>query len=340
MDLNWLYERGLKGLEREIGEVFSSFIDGAEPDVIHAHNLNYFSEHHGRILERIAGERDIPLVLTAHNAWDDNTFLDLTLDIKWDRIIAVSEFIRRELTGVGVPEDKVVTVHHGIDLQRFKEAQVGLRDRYPQLEDKRIIFHPARMGLAKGCDVAVKALRIIKEEFPDVLLVFTGTKNIIDWGATQQKDIAYVLHLIRRLGVEDNVFANVFSFEEIVGLYKASEFSIYPSSFEEPFGLTMLESMACGRPMIVTDSGGMPEVVKDGVNGFVIGKKNYQELAQRCSQLLKDGELRKELGERGRKIVEERFTDERMVKDTLRVYEETIEYIARREERKYHPVLA
>jgi len=82
-------------------------------------------------------------------------------------------------------------------------------------------------------------------------------------------------------------------------------------------------------------------VIKDGVNGFVIGKKNYQELAQRCSQLLKDGELRKELGERGRKIVEEGFTDERMVKDTLRVYEETISgYTARKEERKHHPVLA
>jgi len=67
----------------------------------------------------------------------------------------------------------------------------------------------------------------------------------------------------------------------------------------------------------------MPEVIKDGVNGFLVETKDYEQLAQRCLQLLRDEKLKKKLGERGRKIAMERFTKERMVKDTLKVYEET-----------------
>lgn len=321
MDLNWLYERGVEGLEKELKDTFTSFIDETQPDIIHAHNMNYFSEPHAKILESVARDRKIPLVLTAHNAWDDDTFLELTLNVKWDKIIAVSNFIRKEFIGVGVPPEKIVTIHHGIDLRRFQN-DTHIFDKYPALEGRKIIFHPARMGMGKGCDVSVKALRIIKEEFPDALLIFTGTKNIIDWGSTQKGDIAYILHLIERLGVKDNVFADVFSSEEIVGLYKASEFSIYPSAFGEPFGLTMLESLACSKPMIVTRSGGMPEVIKDGVNGFIVGIKDYEQLAERCLQLLGDEELRKKLGKTGREIVEEKFTKEKMVENTLKVYEE------------------
>jgi glycosyltransferase involved in cell wall biosynthesis len=304
--------------------VFSSFIEESNPDIIHAHNMNYFSEPHARGLENIAAETGVPLVLTAHNEWSDDTFLKLTLSIKWDRIIAVSEFIRKEFIGVGVPPENVVTIHHGIDTERYKEADLNIFDKYPQLRDKRIIFHPARMGLAKGCDVAVKALRIIKEEFPDVLLFFGGTKNIIDWGSTQQKDIAFIYHLVKRLGVEDNVFSDIFSFDEGVALYEACEFSIYPSSFREPFGLTMLESMASGRPMIVTKSGGMPEVIKDGLNGFIVDVKDYEALAERCLELLRDDKLRKKIGDKGREIADENFTKERMVKDHQIFYENVI----------------
>jgi len=322
-DLNWLAKRGLDGLEKKISKTYNDFFDKIDPDIIHVHNMHYFSEPHTKILEEMSLHRDIPLILTAHNIWDDDTFLELTLDIKWDRIIAVSEFVRRELIGVGVPPEKVVTIHHGIDIQRFRKAKQNVLNKYPQLKDKRIILHPARMSLSKGCDVSVKALRIIKEEFPNILLVFTGTKNVIDWDTTKQKDIAYIFHLIKRLEVEDSVFANVFSYEEIVDLYRVSEFSIYPSTSREPFGLTMLESLASGKPMIVTKSGGMPEVIKDGVNGFLVETKDYEQLAQRCLQLLRDEKLKKKLGERGRKIAMERFTKERMVKDTLKVYEET-----------------
>ncbi|GAH75418.1 unnamed protein product, partial [marine sediment metagenome] len=106
MDLNWLYKRGLAGIEDRIKEAFSDFIEKAHPDIIHAHNMHYFSQAHAKTLEALARKRSIPLVLTAHNVWDDIVFLDLTLDIAWDAVIAVSEFIARELISVGLSKRK------------------------------------------------------------------------------------------------------------------------------------------------------------------------------------------------------------------------------------------
>ena len=115
MDLNWLSKRGLNGLLGEIEEVFRTFLKRTRPDVIHCHNMHYFSKPHTRTIARLSKEFGAPLVLTAHNVWDDNLFLDLTKNIKWDQIIAVSHFIKRELIGIGVPHKKITVVHHGID---------------------------------------------------------------------------------------------------------------------------------------------------------------------------------------------------------------------------------
>jgi glycosyltransferase involved in cell wall biosynthesis len=101
MDLNWLYQRGLENIEDKVEETFVSFLEKSRPDIIHAHNMHYFSQAHAKILEKLARKKGAPLVLTAHNVWDDIVFLDLTLDISWDAVIAVSEFIAKELISVG-----------------------------------------------------------------------------------------------------------------------------------------------------------------------------------------------------------------------------------------------
>ncbi|MFH1858374.1 MAG: glycosyltransferase family 4 protein, partial [Candidatus Omnitrophota bacterium] len=119
MDLNWLYRRGLKGLEEGLREVFRNFFNQAKPDLIHVHNMHYFSELHARLLEEEAKRRKIPLVLTVHNVWDDLLFVDLTRNVKWNHIISVSHFIKRELIGIGVDDQRITVIHHGIDVERY-----------------------------------------------------------------------------------------------------------------------------------------------------------------------------------------------------------------------------
>jgi len=322
MDLNWLSSRGVNGLEDEINKIFNEFIDETKPDILHAHNMHYFSKPHTRTLEDIAAKKGIPLVLTAHNSWDDNLFLDLTRNVDWKRIIAVSHFIKRELIGVGVDDRKISVIHHGIDEKLYKPGinTKKIMSKYPILKNKKVIFHPARMGLGKGCDVSIKALRLVKERYPDVVLILAGTKNIVDWGSTQQKDIAYMVNLVEFFDLRDNVLIDAFPLADMPSLYGVSDVCVYPSSSSEPFGLTMLEAMASGKPMIVTDAGGMPEVIKDGINGFVIPIKNFEMLGSRILQLLDDMRLNSRFGYTGREIVEQYYTTSIVTRNIMLLY--------------------
>jgi len=322
MDLNWLSKRGLNGLLGEIEEIFTKFLDRVRPDIIHCHNMHYFSKPHARTIERLAKKHGVPIILTAHNVWDDNLFLDLIRNIRWNHIIAVSHFIKKELIGVGCAHRNITVIHHGIN-QHDYNPEIQHRHifkKYPRLKGKKIVFHPARMGLAKGCDVTIKALRIIKERFPDIVLVLAGTKNIIDWGQTQQKDIAYMVNLVDFYGMRKNVLIDAFKLEDMPELYAASTVCVYPSSSSEPFGLTMLEALASGKPMVVTETGGMPEIIKDGINGFVIPIKDFESLASRTIQLIADKDLRERLGYTGRQMVEQNYTKEAVTQSTLNIY--------------------
>jgi len=326
MDLNWLHERGLMGLKKEIVTMFEDYIYEFNPHVIHCHNMHYFSEVHIRTLQQITKERGIPLVLTAHNVWDDLLFLELTLKIKWAHIIAVSHYIKRELIGTGCSDKKITVIHHGIDTDKFR-ANINtkrLRDKYPQLKDRRVIFHPARAGLAKGCDVSLKALRLARERFPKILLVMAGSKNIIDWGETQQKDIAYLVGLVKTFRLERHVLIDAFTLDEMAQLYGVAEVCMYPSSVGEPFGLTMLESLSASKPMIVTDAGGMPEIIQDGINGFVIPVRDFESLASRIIQLLVNNNLRQRFGYTGRQMALSHYTKEIVTRNNIQVYKDVL----------------
>ncbi|MFH1440509.1 MAG: glycosyltransferase family 4 protein [Candidatus Omnitrophota bacterium] len=322
MDLNWLYKRGLEGIKDEVYSVFSSFLRKNKPDIIHTHNMHYFSKTHAEAIADLAKQKNIPLILTAHNVWDDLLFLELTHQIDWTHIIAVSHFIKKEIIGIGIDDRKITVIHHGINQRKFhpKVNTAKILKKYPRLKNKKIVFHPARIGLAKGCDTSIKAITIVKEKYPDIMLVLAGSKNIIDWGETQQKDIAYFVHLIKHFKLEKNCLIDTYSLDEMKELYALSDICVYPSSSGEPFGLTMLEAMATAKPMIITNSGGMPEVIKDGINGFVIPVRDFELLAEKIKNLLGDKKLRDRLGYTGRQMLESQYSKERVTKDTLSVY--------------------
>jgi glycosyltransferase involved in cell wall biosynthesis len=326
LDLNWLIKRGLEALEEEITKTYKGFFDKIKPDIMHVHNMHYFSEVHTKILMDTTSQKGIPLILTAHNVWDDILFLKLTREINWTHIIAVSHYIKRELMGTGYDDKKITVVHHGIDTNVFNPDVVpkNILKKYPELESRKIIFHPARMGMAKGCDVSIKAMNLVRERFPDALLVMSGTKNIIDWELSQEKEIAYFIDLVKMFDLREHVFINVYSLQEMPELYSLAQVCVYPSSVPEPFGLTMLESLSSGKPMIVTDSGGMPEIIMDDVNGYVIKIKDYETLASRIHVLLEEPRARKRLGNTGRQMVVTHYNKEIMTQSHLDIYKRVL----------------
>jgi glycosyltransferase involved in cell wall biosynthesis len=337
-DLNWLFKSNFQEVDNNVWEVTTKFLDKAKPDVIHAHNMHYFSRYHVRILEYYALKKNIPLVLTAHNSWTDKLFLDLTCKIAWNKIIAISHYIKRELQAIGFPEKHIEVIHHGIDENIFspKKPSASLFKLHPKLKGKkRVVFNPARMGLAKGCDITIQAFRLVKNKFPDALLLMSGSGNIIDWGLSQNKEIGFFVSLIKHLNLEDSVYMNTFSIEkEMADLYRLADIIVYPSSVEEPFGLAMLEGMATAKPVIVTQSGGMPEIIHSDINGYVIPKRNHVALADRIIELLENDDLRKKLGKTGRQQLECMYTTKIYAQNVFKVYEDAIkEYPAFRKKR-------
>jgi len=332
MDLNSLTPERIEEQFGDIGRVIAQFVDDTDPDIIHAHNMHYFSPMHTDILNRIKRERKIPLALTAHNVWPDSdrTWAEMNrrADI-WDGVIAVSNYIKGELVRAGYRGEVITPVHHGIDLAKFGpctgEDRERIRCLYPEFEGRRVIFHPARMNLEKGSHLSVRALDIIRREFPDVLLVMAGTEKAVDWGAQHRKHVAAIMGMIEEYGLQENIFVKFFPWHQMPLVYKAAEFCLSPSCFEEPFGIVMLESMASGRPVIVSRAGGMPEVIKDGSNGFIVKMSDAGALAEKCLILLKNPGMCSRMGEKGMEMVRAYWTKEKMTTATLEVYRTVLE---------------
>lgn len=339
-DLNWLFRSNFQEVDDNVWDVTADFLDRVKPDVIHAHNLHYFSRYHIRVLEHYATQHNVPMVLTAHNTWKDKLFLDLTCKVAWDKIIAISHYIKRELVAVGIPSEKVVVVHHGVDSKMFSPGKPSkaLFKLHPKLKKKKktkIIFNPARMGLAKGCDITIAAFNLVKKKFPEAKLLMSGSGNIIDWGLNQNKEIAFFISLIKHLQLEDSVYINTFSInKEMPDLYRLADVIVYPSTVEEPFGLAMLEAMSAAKPMIVSESGGMPEIIQSDINGYVVPKSNHEALAEKIINLLSNCELKKRLGKTGRKQVEAMYTKEIYAKNIFKVYEDAIKEYPKRKKKR------
>lgn len=326
MDLNRLLQPGSTITRVEVEEAFPAFLDASEPDIIHAHNMHYFTRTHTEVLAKEAKKRNVPLILTAHNVWDEPIFLDLTAKFSWDHIIAVSHFIKKEIAGCGFDGDKITVVHHGIDTAKFapRKDTAELYEKYPKLKGRRVVFHPARISLGKGGDISIKAAHIVKKHVNDVLLVLAGSGNIIDWDAHTEGDMAFMSELVKLLDLKDNIYIDTFSIDQMAELYNLAEVCVYPSSAQEPFGLTILEAQATEKPMIVTRAGGMPEIIHEGINGYTVASRDHEALAHRIVMLMKDEGLRRRFGKVGRTNVLTHFTKEIMTRATFNVYQEAL----------------
>ena len=254
MDLSRVARTDSGITEEQVAKELKAFLNLAKPDIIHAHNMHYFTRTHATVLAEVAKEKGIPIILTAHNVWNENIFLELTAKFPWDHIIAVSHFIKKEITGIGFPNERVTVVHHGIDTDKFQPLTEveHLYDKYPRLKGKRVIFHPARISLGKGGDISIKAANIVRKYIDNTILVLAGSGNIIDWDQHMDGDMEFMSELIRILDMQDHMYIDSFSIDQMAELYNLAEVCIYPSTALEPFGLTMLEAQATDKPMVVS----------------------------------------------------------------------------------------
>jgi glycosyltransferase involved in cell wall biosynthesis len=231
-----------------------------------------------------------------------------------DCFIAASEAIRRMLVGDGIPEDRAVTVHEGIDSGRIAampaakvHAEFWLPTHAP------IVGNVAALVPHKGHRHLIDTAALVVREVPDARFVIVGEGELRPALERQIRD----LHL------EKHVILAGFR-EDVLALHKG--FDLFAmSSVTEGLGTSLLDAMAAGRSVVATSTGGIPEVVVHRETGLLVPPRDHRAMADAIVELLRNEPLRTRMGQAGLERVRARFTVERMVAETLRVYEATVD---------------
>jgi glycosyltransferase involved in cell wall biosynthesis len=227
-----------------------------------------------------------------------------------DVFITTSDIIRSKLVDDGVPTDRIVTVHDGLN--------VGLVDKHDAVNVHKTFWLPhgapvvgtvGRLVPHNGYKHLVAAAALVVREEPDTRFLILGRGDLRESLERQVKD----------LGLERHVFLTGFR-EDVWGVMKSLDIFVV-SSIAERLSGTVLEAMACRCPVVATRIGVVPESVVDGETGIMVAPKDDTALAAAIVRLLGDAELRGTLGAAARRRVETTFSVEKMVAGIVEVYE-------------------
>lgn len=230
-----------------------------------------------------------------------------------ERVIAITESTRKDILRIlDVPEEKVVTVHYGVDdiFQPVRDQAnlAEIRQRYGI--EKEFVLFVGMLEPRKNLVRIVEAFGELKKSGFEGWLVMAGPQG---WGYEE------TAAKVRQLGLEEYVlFIGPVPHEELPALFSAADLLVYPSLYEG-FGLPPLEAMACGTPVIASNISSLPEVTGDA--GLLVDPLDVSELAEAMRRVLTDGELRQRMRAKGLERAK-RFTWEETARRTLRVYEE------------------
>jgi L-malate glycosyltransferase len=230
-----------------------------------------------------------------------------------DCFICASDAIRRIVVSDGIPRTRTVTVHEGIDLGRVSAAPPATLHQELWLpHEAPLVGNVAALVPHKGQRHLVEAAARVLPEHPDARFIIAGEGELR----------ASLEQQIRQHHLEKHVMLVGFR-ADILSLHKA--FDLFAmSSVTEGLGTSLLDAMACGKPIVATTAGGIPEVVVHEETGLLVPPRDPPAMAAAIARLLADPGLRRQMGEAGLARVRTHFSAETMVQNTLRVYQQVV----------------
>jgi glycosyltransferase involved in cell wall biosynthesis len=208
--------------------------------------------------------------------------------------------------------NKIRVIYNGIDLKEFDETECfddTLLDQY-NVQKNKFFLYIGRLSSIKGIQYLIEAFKTVQSQHPDLKLVIVGRGDF----EQQLRKIAG--------GNKGIIFTgHIESIRIKKSMYCASIAVILPSSAYEVLPMTILEAMACRKPVIASNVEGNSFIVKHGKNGFLSRPRDSANLAKLMNVLFEDRALGKKMGMLGRQMAEQEFTMEKMVNETLKAYE-------------------
>lgn len=301
--------------EMDLGAAWrlSRAIRQLRPEVVHAHDPHAVAicalaismgADHGRPPLIAARRVDFHLKRNALSRWKYRQV---------HKFVCASEAIRRMLVGDGIPDACAVTVYEGIDFDRAAAAPAAsLHADFWLPQQAPIVGNVAALVAHKGQRHLIDAAARVVQRVPDARFVIAGEGELK----------SFLERHIRERRLEKHVFLAGFR-PDVLSVHKAFDLFVM-SSVTEGLGSSLLDAMACGKAVVATTAGGIPEAVVDGETGLLVPPRDDAAMADAIVTLLTNDDLRRQYGAAGLKRVRERFSVERMVRDTLAVYEEVV----------------
>ena len=324
----------VRKMERLLGDL--------RPDIVHAHNIH----EHLSYASLTAAKRYAPVVVTFRDVMSFNygklvtkRYLE-TLDarVTWrdqlrqagkrwnplrnffikrylkspNALVAISQALQTALAQNGITP--VSVIYNGIDADAWQARLERLEEfrATHALAGKKVLLFSGRLSPAKGGEQVVEALAHIAKEIPNAVVLVAGTKDA--YAEVMQKHA-------ERLGVGERlIFTGWIDGEDLRAAYAASDVVLFPSVCFDAFGRVNLEAMAAKKPVIGTRYGGTPEVVLDGVTGYVINPLRPEEIAARAVELLKNPEKAAAMGEAGYERAKTHFSLAEKVREYVLLY--------------------
>ncbi|MCP9487203.1 MAG: glycosyltransferase family 4 protein [Gaiellaceae bacterium MAG52_C11] len=319
----------LDALSREISPVrdaisvvrLARLIRELRPQILHTHTAKAGTV--GRLAALLAGDARPPIVVhTFHGHVLHGYFgplksrafrlLERLLARVTTRLIAVSPQVRDDLVSLGVaPAEMFSVVRLGIELGERVQTQVAGGDTRARLgitPGRFVVGWVGRMTGVKRTDDVLESLARLRERGIDAVLVMIGDGPDRDAVEQRASELGIVRHCYF-LGYQ----------EDVSGWYRAFDALILPSA-NEGTPVVVIEALASGCPVVATSVGGVPDVVREGVDGFLVPAGDVEALAERLALLASEPELRDRMGEAGRESVPSRYVVERLVGDIDDLY--------------------
>lgn len=289
-------------------------------DVIHAHD--WLVTYAAKSLKQ---SFNLPMVATIHatEAGRNSGIHDDTQryinDTEWlltyeaTEVIVNSNYMKGHVQGLfGLPFDKISVIPNGINLNNFTgiERDYDFRRKFA-MDNEKIILYVGRLVYEKGVQHLISAMLKILDHYHDSKLVIAGKGGMLDELRSQ----------VDSMGLSNKVyFTGYLNQKEVQKMYKCADVAVFPSTYE-PFGIVALEAMLAGIPTVVSDIGGLNEIVEHGVNGMKSYAGNPNSIADSVLSLLFDPQLAMNVTKNAKNKVKDEFNWQKIAQDTHYIYE-------------------
>lgn len=292
-------------------------------DIIHAHD--WLVAYAAKTLKN---SYDIPMVSTIHatESGRNSGIHDQTQryinDTEWmltyesTEVIVNSNCMKRELQSLfGLPFEKINVVPNGININMFNsvDKDYDFRRKYAA-DNEKIILFMGRLVYEKGVQHLISAMPKILAGYHDAKLIIAGKGGMQDELKAQAE----------AMGIGNKVyFTGYMDSKQVCKMYKCADVAVFPSTYE-PFGIVALEAMLSGTPVVVSDIGGLNEIVEHGVDGMKSYAGNPNSLADSILELLCNPQLAENVVKKSKAKVKNEYNWAKIAQDTHYIYQQAI----------------